>query len=219
MVLDGPTVSCGTALPAFALNAIGSAVAGGSQVQVQIPDAVWDAPSIPKFHSHGMVSGFAAGSTINIDPTVALVGLTLADPMAAWPMSYTGITTADSDGDGKPGITAMPRSGNGFVLPPTSLGLGGSAPAADMIDLASRTIVSLSGSISSCSDFGGSASVTAFDSHVVGCHVRGGTDCTASQTDFVDQSRTSYMITSATFTAKRLADGATCADARAALPM
>jgi hypothetical protein len=60
--------------------------------------------------------------------------------------------------------------------------------------------------------------VSFFDSHVVGCHVVGASDCNASQTDFVDQSRTLYTITSATFSAKEVPAGASCADARAALP-
>ena len=47
----------------------------------------------------------------------------------------------------------------------------------------------------------------------------GGAACTAAQTDFVDQSRTDYKVMSGTFTSKQLADSATCADVRAALPM
>jgi len=39
-----------------------------------------------------------------------------------------------------------------------------------------------------------------------------------SQTGFVDKSRTIYKPGAATFTAKKVADNATCADVRAALP-
>jgi hypothetical protein len=44
-------------------------------------------------------------------------------------------------------------------------------------------------------------------------------DCNASQTDFVDQSRTKYMVMNGTFRSKKVADNASCADVRAAFPM
>jgi hypothetical protein len=78
--------------------------------------------------------------------------------------------------------------------------------------------VTLNGKFSSCEQQGGTATVPLFDSHVVGCHVNMGGECTAAQTDFVDQSRTNYKPGMATFTSKKVADGATCADIRAALP-
>jgi hypothetical protein len=105
------------------------------------------------------------------------------------------------------------------VQPPTGLGFLGSAPSADKLYLSSRTVVSLDGKLTSCADVAGTAKIAFFDSHVVGCHVKNGGDCTPSQIDFVDQSRTLYKITGATFTAKKIADDATCADARAALPL
>ena len=52
----------------------------------------------------------------------------------------------------------------------------------------------------------------------MGCHIEGGSACNADQTDFVDQNRMRYMVTSATYEAKVVADDASCADVRAALP-
>ncbi|MEP6653360.1 MAG: hypothetical protein ABJA82_08385, partial [Myxococcales bacterium] len=83
--LTGETSSCGTVLPEFGLNFAGQLVTGGSKVSVEVPYSVWDAPSIPKFPNSGTISGWSAGSTIKIVPTIALVGLTMPDPMAAWP--------------------------------------------------------------------------------------------------------------------------------------
>jgi hypothetical protein len=60
--------------------------------------------------------------------------------------------------------------------------------------------------------------VTAFDNHVVGCHIEGGAECSADQADFVDQNRMRYMVTSATYEAKVVPDDASCGDVRAALP-
>jgi hypothetical protein len=66
------------------------------------------------------------------------------------------------------------------------------------------------------------ADVPMFDSHVVGCHrVSGGDangDCQAADIGFVDDGRTLYKVAGATWTAKRVADTASCADVRAALP-
>ena len=218
-VLSGDeTRSCGTILPDFSLNGAGQLVTGGSKVLVEIPHAVWEAPTIPKLQSRGKIAGFDPGSAFSIDGTVALIGLTMPDPAAAWPNSYTAIMAVDADGDGKPGFTAVPRAGMGYVQPPTGLGLFGSAPSADRLYLASRTVVSLDGKLTSCTDVSGTAKIAFFDSHVVGCHVKNGNDCTANQIDFVDQSRTLYKISGATFTAKKIADNASCADARAALP-
>ena len=212
------TRSCGTILPDFSLNGAGQLVTGGSKVLVEIPHAVWEAPTIPRLQSRGRLAGWDPGSAFNIDGTVALIGLNMADPAAAWPSSYTSIMPVDADGDGKPGFTAVPRAGMGYVQPPTGLGIFGSAPSADRLYLSSRTVVSLEGKLTSCADVSGTAKITFFDSHIVGCHVKNGNDCTPGQIDFVDQSRTLYKITGATFTAKKIADNAGCADARAALP-
>ena len=119
LALTGDTWSCGTILPEFALNFAGSVVTGGSKVSIDVPNSVWDAPMIPKFPNMGTLTGWDAGSKIEIMPTIALVGLTMADPMAAWPMSYTGIMARDDDSDGNPGFTAVPKQGGGYVAPPT----------------------------------------------------------------------------------------------------
>lgn len=219
-VLSGDqTRSCGTILPEFSLTAIGERVAGGQKVHVEIPHSVWDAPTIPRFMSNGSIAGWNPGDQVTIDGTVALVGLTMPDPMAAWPGSYRMITAVDADGDGSAGFTAVPKNGGGYVPPPVRLQLFGMMKdSADKLYLASRTVVGLKGTLSSCDDLAGTADVKFFDSHVVGCHVRGGADCNATETDFVDQNRTNYRVTSATFTAKRINDDASCADVRAALP-
>jgi hypothetical protein len=217
--LTGETSNCGTVLPPFGLNFAGQVVTGGSMVSVEVPNSVWDAPTIPKIPNTGELSAWSVGASLSIMPTIALVGLTLADPMSAWPASYTGIMAVDADGDGVAGFTAVPKQGGGFVAPPTGLGVFGSAPSADKVYLASRTIVALNGKLTSCTEQAGTAMVSFFDSHVVGCHVKGAAECTAAQIDFVDQSRTNYKVTTGVFNSKQVADGASCADVRAALPM
>jgi hypothetical protein len=212
------TRSCGTVLPEFGLNGAGQLVTGGNKVHVEIPHPLWDAPTIPRLESRGRLAGWDPGSAFNIDGTVALIGMTSADPLGPWPDSYSQIMAVDADNDGNPGFTAVPKSGSGYVQPPTGLGFLGSAPTAERLYLASRTVVSLEGKLSSCTDVSGVAKVMFFDSHVVGCRVRG-VNCTPQQTDFVDSSRTVYKVMSATFRAKKIPDGSSCEDARAALPM
>ncbi len=226
----GASQTCGLSLPDLQLNGLGSIAAGGSKVQIQIPSAVWSAPSMPSYVSTGSQTGWGPPSTFSIDDTLALIGLKLpsaTDPVSyAWPGSSwsfpSGTTFKDDDADGNPGITASPLSGNGYVLPPTAIGLGGSAPSADKVFLATRTRMSLSGKWTSCSDLTGTATVSSFDNHVVGCHIHNGSACTTgaanTQADFIDQNRTVYTPGSATFVAKALQSGATCADAVAALP-
>jgi hypothetical protein len=47
----------------------------------------------------------------------------------------------------------------------------------------------------------------------------GASDCSPTEVNFIDTNRTIYEITSATAQTKIVAETATCADVRAALPM
>lgn len=217
--LAGETITCGTVLPDLVLNFLGNVAAGGSKVLIEIPTTDWDAPTMPKYPSNGTLAGWSVGSALSIEPTVVLVGLTMPDPNAAWPASAMGIATVDADSDGKPGMLAVPKSGGGYVQPPTAIGLVGSAPSADNLYLVSRTSVGLTGKTTSCEEQAGPATIKYFDSHVAGCHVKGATECNATQADFIDQSRSIYVATGGSFKSKKIADGATCADVRAALPL
>src|SRR5688572_19117718 len=121
--LSGMLQGCGTSLPETALTGLGRLATGGTKILIEVPDPVWDAPSMPKFAVKGSASAATATGMVNLE-WASLVGINLPDPKAAWPESYTGIAAMaqDADGDGKPGYSAAPRSGGGFVLPPTSVG-------------------------------------------------------------------------------------------------
>jgi hypothetical protein len=218
--LSGQVKACGTVLPETTLTALGRIAAGGSKILIEVPVAVWDAPTMPSYPVVGTRASAALGAALQIQLTAPL-GFERPDPKAAWPDSYTGLRTflRDAEGDGHPGYSARPRPDGGYVLPPTALGLGGLAPAAETVFLVSSNVFTLAGPRTSCDAFAGNAMVTAFDSHVVGCTVKGGADCTDRQTDFVDQNRMKYQPKAATFTAKRIAATATCDDVRRALPM
>ena len=226
LTLGGKAQTCGTTLPPIALNGAGQLVSGGSKVQITFPDTVWVAASMPKFDIQGTASGWDSGSTLAFKPVSAPIGVALSDATSAWPTSAwsfpAGTQIIDADGDGKPGFTAVPLKGNGVVLPPTGLGFFGSAPSADKLYIVARNNLSLTGTRTSCSDASGTAHVTEFDNHVLGCHILNGMDCTTgmanTQADFVDQSRTVYVPGAATFKAKQLPPTAVCADVLSALP-
>jgi hypothetical protein len=220
--LMGEAMSCGTLLPDIVLNAAGTLVTGKGKVQIQIPFEAWEAPGIPRFAQTGTLAGWSVGSDVKMEPTVALVGLNMPDPNAPWPMSYLDIMGVDHDGDGSLGITGRGKNDATYTYPPTGLGILGSAPTADKVYIASRTVVQLTGKMTTCEEQAGTANIKFFDNHIIGCHVFNGGECTrtgaGNQTDFIDVSRTVYIPGAATFVAKKIPDNATCADARAALP-
>jgi hypothetical protein len=72
---------------------------------------------------------------------------------------------------------------------------------------------------SRCDEASGTATFMHFDNHVIGCHVSGGNACSPAEVKFIDDNRTIYSVTGATAQTKVVANGATCADVRAALPM
>jgi hypothetical protein len=209
--LSGMTQPCGSDLPELTLTPL----AGGGKFDIEVPDAVWDAPSAPQVVGVGTLDGFDVGSAINTEVTSLLVGLTMSDPSGPWPETHAEVATLDADGDDKPGFTGVPKTGSGYVLPPLIPPLIGEPATADRVYMVSRTAMGLSGTMSSCTEQSGTVTVTFFDNHIVGCHVTGGADCEAADVDFLDANRTLLTATGGTFTSKLVPSTATCADARA----
>jgi hypothetical protein len=211
--LTGEARACGSVLPPLEL----STIAGGGKALIEIPDSVWDEPTMPRFEATGTLSGWSPGAEFKGDQSIALVGLTLSDPMAAWPAKGVDVDTVDADGDMKPGIAGVPKSDEGFVRAPTSI-LGQLGAVTDFVYLVTRTAVGHSLKLTSCTEASGTSDVTFFDNHVVGCHVYEGDECDATQADFIDSNRTIYTVSAATATSEFVDASATCADVRAALP-
>jgi hypothetical protein len=84
--------------------------------------------------------------------------------------------------------------------------------------VAARFAFSAGGSITSCTELGGSAAVQHFDTHVRGCHIAGAADCTTMQRDFIDAHRPVYVPLSANYQAIKVPAGTTCAQVRGMLP-
>ena len=211
--VTGEVSPCGSIVPPIqAKQAL-----GGMKIQPVIPDALWDSGLVPTTTAHGTVSGSGPGATIRMDPTGAILGVELDDPIGdPWPESWSGLETVDADGSGQPGVTAYPAEGDGFAPPPLDVFPDG--PKAEALYLATRPVIELQGTRESCTSASGSAIVHAFDNHVVGCKVAGGGQCNPSQIDFVDNNRTKYVIQGASYQMVQVADDATCAEVRAALP-
>lgn len=208
---------CGAILPEANLSAAGKlATGGGEKLLIEVPDDIWDAPGIPIVKATGTHAGFAVGSDIG-HASLLLLGTMLTDPTGPWPESGSEVQATDVEADGALGYTTVPRNSGGYVLPPVAIGLG-SGPAAERVYLVSRHGMDPSGSWSSCDAHSGSVAVSAFDTHVVGCRLAGGSECTSAQAAFVDDNRMLYSVTSATYQAKVIPDGSTCADVRSLLP-
>ncbi len=267
--VSGSAQSCGLTLPDLTLSSLGmTATGGGTKIQIQILNSTWDKVS-RTFNVTGTEDGWNIGDTQDTNPAVALIGLTSSSTYAsdtqAWPAvcatgkcassppvtcmggtcsgtyagSFPGSMVTDDDGDGFPGVTANPRTSNGYVLPPTADLF---AASADQVYIVSRNEIAISGKrMTDCTHQTGTASVTLFDNHVVGCHTAAYTSkatgmhpaaaCTSDEVGFLDTNRTIYgyddtagdSISKAhpvvgTSETVELAAGAKCSDVRAAVP-
>jgi len=187
------------------------------------PAAAWDAASMPKTSVAGTFGAPDAGGAFALSDAAFVLGMNLVDPAGEWPaLAAAQSAAADSDGDGSPGFTQVPKSDSPFARPPLSLAdaLNANGLRADRLYVVNRMVSGRAGTFDGCTSMHGTATGhPSKEVHVIGCHVLNGADCNASQTDFVDSSRTIYQTTGATFTAKKLPDGANCAAVRAALPM
>jgi len=165
--LSGTLQACGIVLPPTTLTALG----GGGMIQIEVPTAARDAPNPPTFTITGTQTGPNVGDTLTYD-YAALIGFTMANPTTApWPDSYTGITmTNDAEGDMNPGLTAIPRSGSGYTLPPTSIA---QSARADQLYIVVRQVTSAMLRRTSCEQTSGTATFAFLNNHVIGCHVMG----------------------------------------------
>jgi len=199
--------SCGSSLPPIQTTAI----AGSEKLQPLIADEVWEKPSMPKFNG----TATKTGNMVSANPGIALVGLKLSDPAATWP-AVANVMGVDHDGDAHPGIAGGSKTTDGFKAVPVDINR---SKRTDRLDLATRATMTLSAAVDGCPEtYTGTAMVTQFDNHIIGCHIQGGGECDTTQRNFVDSNRTVYKVTSATFTSKRIPLDATCAAVRAAAP-
>jgi hypothetical protein len=169
---------------------------------------------LPSASTTATLGSAAPGATYQLAPTALLMGATMADPInGAW----SGLTSADMDDNGKPGVSVDYRNSGNDRHAPTSASMG--ADRADTGYVATRLAFSLNGTLTSCAQSAGSATVTHIDTRIFGCHLEGGSECSGSEGTFLNNNQVAYQQTgAATYTLVKIADTGTCADVRAAVP-
>ncbi len=215
--LTSESQSCGTVLPPL------DVLLTSTKAIIDIPDEIWDAESMPVTTSTGTISGNEVGAIMSMEPSATAIGVEMADPMNdPWPATGQEMVAngVDHDGDGRPGITGIPRNSGEYAAPPLdAVGALTGGPYAGHLDLATRTVIALEGELTSCTSASGTATISKFDNHILGCQELDGSECDETQADFVDSQRSIYEVLDATYESVQVPDGATCADVRAAFPM
>jgi hypothetical protein len=207
---------CGVQTPDY----LSQAAFGGEKYGVQFPDAMFESGSLPTITIAGHLSGLAAGSTFTADPAAAIIGATMASPATdPWPANGAQLTAADSDGDGKTGVSVDTNKGAGYKNPPLDAFL---SARAQRVYTAFRQVITTQGTISTCNRVDGTGTIAtinnkpAIDQHILGCQRENGTDCSASEYKLLDSAAPIYKPSGdAVVTMVRIPAEATCADIRA----
>jgi|HubBroStandDraft_2_1064218.scaffolds.fasta_scaffold06403_5 hypothetical protein len=232
--LSDDSVVCGIDLPDFQATALGLNEVYG----VRFPDSLFDDGYIPPFTVNGALTLQPGGTfTYSSTPTAVLLGLTMADPTTdPWPATVT--TEVDQDMDGNPGVTIAVAQGP--LATPTATATDYSyiptgipellmpINVASSLYVAIRQVTVTSGTVQNCNTITGTVSIptidskAAIDSHVLGCELVDGGQCTtgaSSEAAFVDNSQPVFTPSGTTsFQAIRMPAGSTCADVRTMLP-
>ena len=232
--LSDDSVVCGIELPDFQATALGLNEVYG----VRFPDSLFDDGYIPPFTVNGALT-LQPGGTFGYSstPTAVLLGLTMADPTTdPWPATVT--TAIDQDMDGNPGVTIAVAQGP-LAAPTTTasdysyIPTGVPAPfmpinLASSLYVAIRQVTVTSGTVQNCNTITGTVGIqtidakAAIDSHVLGCQLVDGGQCTtgtSSEAAFVDNSQPVFTPSGNTsFQAVRVPTGSTCAYVRGLLP-
>ena len=226
-------VVCGIKLPDFS----GTNFVGGETYGVRFPDTLFDAVTpdggwrsrLQPFTTTGTLSDSTPNATYTTAATAALIGLTLPNATTAtWPAAIT--TAIDSDQDGNPGVTIAMATGathGGGVYSNVPVDL--SATRANELYVAIRQVTSLSGAASDCDHMSGTASIPkipatptgkyAIDSHIIGCGLVAGGNCSPAQAGFADGTQPVFSPTgTSVFSSVRVPGTATCASIRQLLP-
>jgi hypothetical protein len=215
--LSGTIVPCGIMLPDF------MSFVGGLTYGVTFPNnTIFDSGDLTPVSASLTVSSTAPGATLTTAAEANLIGINFANPAtAAWPNLATAqADQVDADKDGNPGVTAIPKSGSPYSPIPVQL-----IPTvyADQLYFTLRSVISLNGTLSTCTTASGNATVSHLDNHIIGCRTMAadggvGTNCTGAEAMFADMNSPALTASSAKFTASMLTTAATCPNVRAALP-
>jgi hypothetical protein len=151
---------------------------------------------------------------LTIDVGGGVFGVELPDPGAAWPAS-DALKAVDHDGDGKPGVTAFPEVGEGYIIPPLSVVQDRTA---DQVYVAARVRYTLRAPQQPCEDVrGGMATIGGFDYSIIGCHATDGVECVEAETRFIARAAPVFTVASkAPWMQREVPDDATCSQVQSA---
>jgi hypothetical protein len=225
------TIVCGISLPDFS----GTSFVGGETYGVRFPNTLFDDDYLPSFTIEGTLGDSTPKATFNTGLSAALLGITMTNPTTApWPATIT--TAVDSDQDGDPGVTvnaaagSIPGGQGSYSLFPVD----GFKTRATQLFIVIRQVTRLSGKVDDCDHISGSITIPkiatsagsspkyGIDSHVIGCTLAAGGNCSASQINFIDATQPVFSPSGEThFASMRISSPmthASCADVRAMLP-
>jgi hypothetical protein len=206
--LSGTLASCGVVVPDF-----GATV--GEKYGLVYPNTLFDRmPFLPSTNTSATLGGTGPGSSFTSARSAIVLGATLSDPLGAWP-SVSAIVPQDGDADGKVAVSGDYKTSSGYSAIPTNLF---ASQRANRGYIGSRTILTPTGTLTSCTQISGNASSEGVDSHTIGCRLTTGTDCSTTQRNYLDSSAPIYQAGASSFTMVKVASNAACSDIRAAVP-
>lgn len=212
--MTGTVTECGKDVPHYKSSLL------NEWYKLAYQDAIYDnEPAyLPSVTADVTLSDTFPGATFTLGTIALLMGATIPDPINdPWPGSASGLTQLDMDGDGKPGVSVLQSNSDGNVYPPTSASL--LPNHADTAYVGARIVFALNGTLTSCTQSSGAATVSNIGTRIFGCKRSGSsTDCNASEGGFLDTNQVDFQATSATYALAKIADTGTCADVRTALP-
>jgi hypothetical protein len=197
---------CGTDLPVITT----SLLVNNLKSVNRIPSSAFDSPNMPV----AQVPIASAAGMLTIASGAGLFGVDLPSADAPWP-ALAALKPVDHDGDGKPGVTAFPEAGDGYIIPPLS---AAQDRTADQVYVAARVSFTLNAPIQRCSELReGTATIAGFDYSIVGCHATDGPECTASESRFLARAAPVFTVAATgTWSQREVAENATCAQVQAA---
>jgi len=216
--LSGTVTPCGDVAPDFSANI---PFMGTEKYGVIFPNTLFDrTPELPSTSVTATMTSQSPGATLSFNRAAWLVGASMSDPVnGAWP-SRTALTQVDADADGKIAVTGDYKTSSGYTAVPCDDTLP--IPRAARAYVATRVLFTLNGTLSSCTQSSGTATVPDVDAHTLGCRRSGSTsDCTNAQGAYLDDAAPNWQVRSdvpPSYGLVRLGSSATCANVRAALP-
>jgi hypothetical protein len=207
-------LECGRRVPDFAATMVSETY--GFSLMTSLFDHA--PPYLPTSSATLTLGSTAPGASVSQPLIAFLMGTTMSNPTTAtWPNAASSLTQVDMDADGDPGVRVTYLSGGGYTHPRVSSSIFSTTRAANPY-VASRLVFSLQGSLNSCTQASGPATVTHVDTRIFGCELEGGSNCNGSQAGFLDMNCVRYSVGSSTYTMVKIANGASCAAVRSALP-